>query len=351
MNAVSVSDIHLCRGQSDNFKYDRELSRFLTDSLKHLGPLEIILNGDILDLIAIEEEGDMSKILWEIEAAHKGVFDVLRKAARRAHLIFVPGNHDHQLRDRRVAKELAKIVPGIEVATSGIYQTRDRSGGRDVFYHFEHGDAHDPWSSLISPQEDRAAKTNTIAKDMMNEFFRQPLKILTLTPVGAALDALDRTLVKLDLEPHESRLFEERVKPLIRRFKLNARVLCKFAASLSVGKMKEFGKIYISMIGAEIAHGEEPFYRAAAGRIATSLDNAELKVVSFGHTHKPEVVSLPDGVLYANSGTWGQDVKKVPPDRFYEVSKGTYLIFNKDTLKAPGSILNHFIAPLSKIVL
>lgn len=351
MNTVSVSDIHLCRGRSDNFKYDRELSRFFDDSLKHLGPLEIVLNGDILDLIAIEEEGDMDKLLWEIDSAHKSVFDSLRKAARRTHLVFVPGNHDHQLKDKRVAAELAKIIPGIDIVSSGVYQKHDRNNGRDVFYHFEHGDAHDPWSSLISPQMGRAAKTNTIARDMLNEFFSKPTKIITSTPIGAALEALDRTLAKLNLEAHELRLFEERVKPLIRRFRLNARVLCKLAASLSTAKMKEFGKVYINMIGAEIAQGEEPFYRASAKRIASSLDGGELKVVSFGHTHKPEVTSLQDGVIYANSGTWGQDIKKTPPDRFYEVSKGTYLIFNKETLKENGAILNHFIAPLSKVVL
>ena len=351
MNIVSISDIHLCRGRADHFKFDAELSRFLLSSLKNLGPVEIILNGDILDLIAIEEEDEMEKILPEIALFHAPVFEAFKNVAKRARLILVPGNHDHQLKDERVAGVLRKLIPGIEIATSGVYEARDRSGGLDVFYHFEHGDAHDPWSSLISPQIGRAAKTNIIAKDLIHEFFNQPAKIFTATPVGAALAALDRVLEKLNLEPHELRLFDERVKPLIRRFKINARVLWKLANSLSVAKMKEFGKIYLNMVGAEIAHGEEPFYRASAERIAATLAPADLKVISFGHTHKPEVVLLNEEALYANSGTWGQDIKKVPPDRFYDVSKGTYLFFTKETLKSKEGILNYFIPPVSRLVL
>ncbi len=351
MNIISLSDIHLCRGRADNFRFDAELYRFLQGSLKDLGPVEIILNGDILDLIAVEDEDKMENIIKEISEAHAQVFDVFKTAARRAHLVLVPGNHDHQFKDKSVAQVLEKIIPGIEIAASGIYQISDRSGGLNVLYHFEHGDAHDPWSSLISPQMGRAAKTNIIAKDLIREFFNKPMKIITSTPVGAALSALDRVLTKLHLEAHELRLFEERVKPLIRRFKINARVLWKLANSLSPVKMKEFGKIYIDMIGAEIAHGEEPFYRASAERIGAAMGKADIKIVSFGHTHKPEVVSLDEGLLYANSGTWGQDIRKVPPDRFYDVSKGTYLFFTKETLKSKEGILNYFIPPISKFIL
>lgn len=351
MVRIAISDIHLCRGAADSFRFDHELARFLNSALRHLGQLEVILNGDIFDFIAIDEEGDIEKLFAEISLAHSEVFDAFKNVARQAHLVLIPGNHDHQLRNHDLAEEVKKFIPGIEVASNGQYNAREVTGGLETLYHFEHGDAHDPWASLVSPQNGEKAKTNVIVKDMMREFFAHPFKIISATPGGAAVEALERTLSKFNLEAHERRLFEEKVKPLIRRFKVNAVTLWRLANSLSVNRIKEFGKLYVAIVGAEIAHGEEPFYRTAAERITDSMDASARRVISFGHTHKPEVIDLGNGAIYANSGTWGYDIKKAPPDRFCEITKGTYLLFTKETLSTGKGILNYFIPPVKRFVL
>ncbi len=352
MNRISISDLHLCRGKADNFRFDRELSRFLSDSLRHFDPLEVVLNGDIFDLIVIENEGDLQKNFEGIKAAHPSVFEAFRSIARQAHLVLVPGNHDHQLRGSDAAGLAKALIPGVEVATGGVYNVCDKDGGTVAAYHFEHGDAHDPWSSLISPQNGERAKTDAIVKDLIQEFLSKPLKIVTSTPTGAAVEALDRVLAKLNLEPHELRLFDEKVKPLMRKFRINLGAIWSFVSNLSVNRIKEFGKIYVAMVGAEIAHGEDPFYRASAERIGLGMTGAEKRVVSFGHTHKPEVVAFDRGILYANSGTWGHDIKKFAPDRFHEITRGTYLLFTKETLEAgEEGVLNYFIPPIRRILL
>ncbi|MBI2099557.1 metallophosphoesterase [Candidatus Uhrbacteria bacterium] len=349
MNIISISDIHLCRGEADGFCFDKELSRFLRHVISHLSPFEIILNGDIFDLIAIEDEGDMAQILAEINKEHALVFDAFREVAKKGHLALVPGNHDYHLKDETISSIAGALIPGIEVITSGIYRTGDKSGN---VYHFEHGDAHDPWSSLVSPQSNAPAKTNMIVKNLIQEFLRHPLKILTSSPGGAASEALQRVIKKIKLAEHERKLFEDRVVPLIRRFKVNPKTLWELAASLSARRLKKFGKIYMDMVGAEMATGEGPHYREAAGRIAKSMPGTALRVVGFGHTHKPEVADLEGGAIYANSGTWGRDISKDDEgEKFYEITKGTYLLFNQDTLRLRQLILNYFIPPTRRLVM
>lgn len=347
MNRISISDIHLCRGEADEFKFDRELSRFLRHAIEHLSPLELILNGDIFDLIAVEEEGDIAKILEEISEEHKMVFDEFRRIAREGRLVLVPGNHDHHLRDQTISEIVKMLIPGAHVATEGVYRIQEEDG---VLYHFEHGDLYDPWSSIISPQNGQSPKTNLIVKDLIQEFFRHPIQILRHKPSGAAAIALAKVIKKANLAPRERKLFHERLIPLIRRFKVNARVLWRLANSLSVRKIKKFGKLYVDIVGAEIAHGEEPYFRDAAKKIGKEAA-APLRVISFGHTHKPEVIYFDNGVLYGNSGTWGHDVSKSDDKQFHEVKKGTYLLFTPETIKTKEGILNYFIPPTRRRVL
>lgn len=348
MNRIAISDIHLCRGEADEFCFDQELARFLEHSADHLAPLELILNGDIFDLIAVEEEGDLAQILEEISYEHAAVFAAFRRIAREGRVVLIPGNHDHHLRDQTVSEIVKTLIPNVYVATEGVYSVQEENG---VFYHFEHGDLYDPWSSIISPQNGQSPKTNLIVKDLIQEFFHHPIRILRHQPSGAAALALEKVIKKVNLAPHEHQLFHERLIPLIKKFKVNARVFWRLANSLSVRKIKKFGKLYVDIVGAEIAHGEEPFYRTAAERIAGSMDGSARRVISFGHTHKPEVVDLGGGAIYANSGTWGYDIKKFPPDRFCEITKGTYLLFTKETLSTGQGILNYFIPPVKRFVL
>lgn len=347
MNRIAISDIHLGRGEADEFCFDQELARFLEHSADHLAPLELILNGDIFDLIAVEEEGDLAQILEEISHEHAAVFAAFRRIAREGRVVLIPGNHDHHLRDQTISEIVKTLIPNVYVATEGVYRVKEENG---VFYHFEHGDLYDPWSSIISPQNGQSPKTNLIVKDLIQEFFHHPIRILRHKPSGAAALALEKVIKKVNLAPHEHKLFHERLIPLIKKFKVNAQVFWRLANSLSVRKIKKFGKLYVDIVGAEIAHGEEPYYRDAAKKIAQKV-GAPLSIVSFGHTHKPEVIYFDNGVLYSNSGTWGHDISKSEDKQFHEVKKGTYLLFTPETIKTKEGILNYFIPPTKRRVL
>ena len=115
---IVISDIHLGAGTYVNgqfntledFHYDRELVEFLeyySTGDYHKREVELIINGDLFDLLAVPYVKYFDDEFWSEEAAleklkmilsaHPEVMDGLRKFLGRGknnRIVFIIGNHD-----------------------------------------------------------------------------------------------------------------------------------------------------------------------------------------------------------------------------------------------------------------
>ena len=134
-----ISDLHLSAGLSVNnrknlledFHYDKELIEFIEYHLTGNfldRDLELIINGDFFDLLAVpfvpyfddeywSEEAALEKLKMIVEA-HKGVIEALKFFLKfpRNKLVYVIGNHDAEL-----------IFPALQNYVYSLFNESDRS--------------------------------------------------------------------------------------------------------------------------------------------------------------------------------------------------------------------------------
>jgi UDP-2,3-diacylglucosamine pyrophosphatase LpxH len=161
---VVISDLHV--GSDDEFDIFRSPAKLglLESFLAHLGrrpaPVELVINGDLVDFLQLRPWDDWSRAaalakMREIVAGSAGVFRALGEflGDPRHRLKVLLGNHDVELAYQEVGAVLRDAVLDAAPGAGDRFELIDRRTTYNprvngVLIHLEHGNATDPWNSI-----------------------------------------------------------------------------------------------------------------------------------------------------------------------------------------------------------
>jgi UDP-2,3-diacylglucosamine pyrophosphatase LpxH len=309
-----VSDFHLGtgnpRGQFNPLEDFHEGERFV-ELLEHYTSgqyarheVELILNGDIFDLLKVPLEGTYPDKVTEEMAARKlelaldghplfcdAIVRFLEHPGTR--LVYLPGNHDIELLLPQVQEELLErcapgdlaekvtfitrsdtyyLPEGIQIRHGHQLESMNSFDYRNILLHRPGGPPviDFPWGSLFSLKVIQPFKTERFHLDQVRPFKRYIL-------YGLFFDTwfTVRILSKFVYYFFQTRFFE------------TWRRQANFWATLRMLR-EEFG--WVSHFDELV----ETLMRRSRG----------VDIIITGHSHQPRIKQLPDGRLYLNSGTW-----------------------------------------------
>ncbi|MDP7321619.1 MAG: hypothetical protein QF441_13490 [Bacteriovoracaceae bacterium] len=326
MLMLVLSDFHLGKGRFldngqinilEDFDEDEKFSEFLdhySTGTYYFSDVNVILNGDILNLIQMDVEGvfthlqtedHIAKMVEEIIDGHPLFFHSLKKFLSRPNkkLTYVIGNHDIGMVFNK-AQEVFKKAVGAEVEFTHQYS----HGGVLV----EHGHRFEPINTVPRAKQVIAGPNN--------------LPILNLP--WASLFCI-YLLPKLK----SIRPFIDKVRPLSLYVKWTIIHDFRFFLYLSwtviaycirtqfrpYGRYNKNFKISLRQVFKIAVH---PKYEKNAKRVFAT--RPDVKVVVMGHTHITEWRRFKDGKLYFNTGTWNQ-VPSVDAGMHKNISNLTYV--------------------------
>lgn len=305
-----VSDFHLGKGRYfrdgtqnilEDFVYDREFSEFL--NFHRTGPfaeaeVELILNGDILNLLQIDTWGVHTHLITErsvvravqrIVAGHPEFFLALRRfAATPGHTVsYIVGNHDAGMLWPGPRKVFCEAV-GAQVAFHDVAYKIDG-------VYIEHGQQYERFAAM----------------DMRKPFITRglPEPVLNL-PWGSLFVAVALPKIKQD-RPHV-----DKVRPFstFLRWVFIHDLLWGLKTGVQVAKFVFdtvlFRTRYQIRQGVRATLGllKEitlyPNYDKIAFRILE--ENEDVSTVIFGHTHILRYRQWREGKEYYNEGTWNE---------------------------------------------
>lgn len=305
-----VSDFHLGTGRFfsdgrlntlEDFLYDEEFADFLEhhSSGEFMGrEVELVLNGDILNLIQIDFQGVHTHLITEratchaverIIAGHRAFFEALKRFAShpRRSISYIVGNHD-----------AAMLWPGprriFERAVGAPVRFHDvslRRGG----VHIEHGQQHE---EICRMNMSRPFVTRGLPEPVLN------------LPWGSLFVAVWLTRIKLE-RPHV-----DKVKP----FSHFLRWVLLHDTAWAVGTILRMLKFFWDTVAFRPRYRIVEGVRATWGmfrqvsvypcfdRIAAEILEAEpsLTAVIFGHTHILKHRRFRGGTEYFNEGSWNE---------------------------------------------
>lgn len=375
-----VSDLHL--GGADGFQIcpaeGRErLVQFIdwVAGQKREGTeIQLVLNGDIVDLLAEEDEsgGFSAFVVNEDKARRKlmrivkeceSVFAALRRfAAAGNRLTLLIGNHDVELSLPSVRRDFLSLFG--EARIEYLYDNEAYSIGSVLI---EHGNRYDAWN-MVNHGELRQVRSKLSRSEMPRKFAAQPgseLVARVMNPVKKKFSFVD--LLKPEtggvlpilavLDPGLWREVSATMRQLVTTWYrgqfteagLPARadyVAASFPDKEAVAHNQELPESLCAGLDAADAVLAEVLPRSAQVSLAKDIAVAGLlkafrswrskaditfsvehedeeylkparehakhfRVVVFGHTHLPKRIDLGGGALYLNTGTWA-DVMRIP---------------------------------------
>ena len=335
-----LSDFHLGKGRYfsdgtqnilEDFIYDREFAEFLNyyrSGAFAESEVEIILNGDILNLLQIDSYGVFTHLITErsvtravdrIIEGHPEFFQALRRfAATPGHTVaYVVGNHD-----------CGMLWPGPRKAFSGAVGAEVRFF--DVSYQFdgiyvEHGQQYERFAGM----------------DMRKPFITRglPEPVLNL-PWGSLFVAVMLPRIKQE-RPHI-----DKVRPfnpfmrwiLIHDFFWGMKTLAYIAKFVFDTVLFRRRYQIHQGVGATLAMLKEislyPNYDKIAFKILE--DRPEVNTVIFGHTHILRYRQYREGKEYFNEGTWNETTNLYFDDYGKQI-RLTYAFIEYPTVEDPGA--------------
>ncbi len=305
-----VSDFHLGKGRYfadgtqnilEDFVYDREFAEFL--NYHRSGPfadaeVELILNGDILNLLQIDTWGVHTHLITEtsvvravekIVAGHAEFFQALRKfAATPGHTIsYIVGNHDVGMLWRGPRQVFSEAV-GAKVAFHDVYTQFDG-------VYVEHGQQYEKFAGI----------------DMKRPFITRglPEPVLNL-PWGSLFVAVLLPKIKQErphvdkVRPFSTFLRWVLIHDLWWGLKAGARII-KFVIDTILFRRRY--QIH-QAVGHTLSMLKEisvyPNYDKIAFKILEERE--DVHTVIFGHTHILRYRQWREGKQYFNEGSWNE---------------------------------------------
>jgi UDP-2,3-diacylglucosamine pyrophosphatase LpxH len=326
---IVVSDLHIGRGRVlpdgavnilEDFMADRHFIEFL--EFYSSGPyfdseVELILNGDILNLIQVDYRGYYSPILTEeisteklrsVVKGHPKVFNALKTFAKIPNhsITYIVGNHDvDMIWDR--CKEIFSEAVGSPVKFKNF--TYDVDG-----IHFEHGQNQEAVNAL-NPK--KMFITKGLKEPIINLPWGSHFVINLILPIKMERPAIDkvrpiRSFIRWTFFNDFTWFVKAFFKTLTYFF------ATRFSKSLYrtnnlVTTLKIFKEITI----------KPPSFVSAAKRILEQ--NPDIHTVVMGHTHHARYVQFQDGREYLNSGTW-TEVTSLDLMHFGKGTRYTYVL-------------------------
>ncbi len=305
-----VSDFHLGKGLYfkdgtknilEDFVYDREFSEFLhhycSGEYKD-AEVELILNGDILNLLQMDAYGIHTHLVTEriivralkrIIEGHPEFFSALRRfAGIPGHKVsFVIGNHDAGMLFPKAKEEFSRAV-GSEVAFHDVAYRFDG-------IHVEHGQQYERFHRI---DMERPFISRGLPEPVLNMPWGSLFVAVLLPRIKQSMPHIDK------VRPFSAFLVWAALNRLIwgvqtlvqvARFILHT-VLFKTKYQIRRGARSTFALLKEIQI--------YPSFDKIAFRILD--ENADVFTVIFGHTHVLRYRQYRGGKQYINEGTWNE---------------------------------------------
>lgn len=309
-----ISDLHLSAGKMfkgkrnllEDFHYDNELIDFLnyyrSGDYREI-PVELVINGDFLDFLAVpyvefyddefwSEKAAMAK-LQMIMKAHKGVMDALQAfvATPNKNIVYIIGNHDAEFVFESLKIEFLSIFgsDAHKVSLQNHVHTHVPTKGVYIQHGHQYEIAHD------FDQENSVIETLTGEK-----YFMPPWGSYYVTNV----------INKYKQE----RSFINAVRP-IKHFLIHGILFDTFftlrfiLSNIYYFVMVRFWHFYmtkksIKQMFQDLMRELELFQDFETQTRHFFEKNQETRVLIVGHTHNPILRIFNDGTTFINTGTW-----------------------------------------------
>ncbi len=326
MLMLVLSDFHLGKGKFlenghinilEDFDEDEKFAEFLdhySTGTYYFSDVNVILNGDIFNLIQMDINGvfthligeeETEQMVQEIVQGHPIFFQALRKFLARPNkkLTYVIGNHDLPMIFKKAQQVVIKAV------------------GADVEFTHQYVSA-----GVLIEHGHRFEAFNTVPRS----------KLVIEGPQGRPIVNLPwASLFCIYLLPKlkETRPYIDKIRPLSRYIKWTIFQDFRFFIYLSWivsaymirTRFKPYGlynknfKMSLKQIFNIAVH---PKYERNAKRVLST--RPDIKIVVMGHTHITEWRRFKDGKLYFNTGTWNQ-VPSVDKAQHKNITNLTYV--------------------------
>lgn len=338
------SDFHLGKGKRltngamnplEDFFHDYRFKEFLehyTQNSYEDYEIELILNGDILNLIQIDYHGHFTTVITEsvsiyklqmIIDGHPVFFNALREFLKhpKRSLTYVIGNHDQEMLWNS-ARSLFENALGKEVNWRNSYYHTDG-------IHIEHGHQYE---SVNRVDPTRLFLTEGLPEPILNLPWGTLFTIQFIVRLKLVRPAVDK------IRPFRHfvwwSLFHDTWMSLIQGSKLFFYFISTRFSKVRYrqSSLKQTFKI---LFEASVF----PDLSDAAKRI---LRSPEVHTVIFGHTHVYKQIPIGDEKQYLNTGSW-TDIISMDLENFARRSRLTYVRVEYDEQGKAIPMLRHWI--------
>ncbi|MBG08148.1 MAG: hypothetical protein CME68_05280 [Halobacteriovoraceae bacterium] len=344
-----ISDIHLGAGEIVNgkrnlledFHYDKEFIEFLgyySSGVYAKREVELIINGDFLDFLAVPFVNYFDDEFWSEEAAleklkiildaHKDVIDSLVKfiSNEKKKIIYIVGNHDGEFLFESMRDYFIKLFP--------------KSFRNNILFRFEkdgeysphpgivikHGHEYeipnqiDPEGSIISTEEGRKYFLppwgSYYVTRVINKFKEERTYINLVRPIKKLLISgiIYDTLFTLRFM----------LANIYYIFMVRFILYFKYSKSLKeiIENMKRELKVF--QVSETIV---EDFFE----------ERKDVGILIMGHTHYPSITTFFDGATFINTGTWVK-MNYLDFDKQSHNNDLTYAKINVKSIKKSGKV-------------
>ena len=343
-----LSDFHLGKGKRlsdgsinslEDFNFDhkfRELLEFYSTGPYEDAEIELIFNGDMLNLIQLDYHGHYTVIITEqvsiaktksIIEGHPVFFNSLRdflSVPKRA-LTYIIGNHDQEMMWKGT-KGLFEEAVGQRINWKNTYYQIDG-------IHIEHGHQYEA-VNRIDPT--RLFLTENLPEPILNLPWGTLFTVQYIVKLKQKRPFIDKVR-PFRLLIYWS-LFNDTLFALFQLFKVS----CYFLSTrFSRNRYRHSSlKMTLKMLTEASVF---PDLSDAAKRI---LRTPEIHTVTFGHTHVYKHLQIGEGKQYINTGTW-TDIVSLDLESFGRRSKLTYVEVSYDDSHKPKPMLKHWIGQIN----
>ena len=311
---IVISDIHLGAGKLwnsqrnylEDFHHDKEfvdfINYFSTGNYNNK-EVELIINGDFLDLLAVPFVQFHDDEFWSEEAAlekckiivdaHKEVFESLVNflKTKNKKIVYQVGNHDAELILPKCRDYIISLFPEAVRDKFKLVYLEEYSPAVGVLvkhgHEFEYAHQFDPNESIFESEEGR-------------KYFKPPWGSYYVT----------RIINKFKGERH----YINQIRPikyfLIHGLLFDSLLTIRFMlANLFYFIMVRFLTVYrkrgkLKVIWEQMKAELSLFVDIEELTHNYFLENPKVKTLIVGHTHEPTLRDFGDGRLFINTGTW-----------------------------------------------
>lgn len=372
-----LSDLHIGDGAAnDDFAYDKELIRLLSQMKDADQNYELIIIGDGLEILEGEVVRKIGLVNFydvcnlvdgnaveSIIEKHRTVFEFLRDLAKTNKIRYIVGNHDYYLLTSESLKNSLmnfinskkfEIIPYLYDEDNGIFA--QHGSQHDLMYSF----TKDKSGDLIPPLGDYITRYTMMSFEPMLKSVQLPTEIVrdydNIRPTMDAIDWLEyiNLVYKVPVD-----LVGEWIKSFLKIFntqEFDKWIRARFPRTYGFGEFFFRNSIFFQIGRKLTGWGDEvqkfrganylrtkaekilnayhiPQWKltekdiAGYSKVLPDIDYSKLKLIVFGHNHLPGfyVIPTPKGPkYYINTGTWRPLVEK---------SRGKWgqIIFHKKT--------------------